>query len=195
MIGMCRNVGGVIAAHLNVPFKRHVALKKFGVPCEMQLMAGGDRFEIQPPGEFMIKRQIAYMRVGVDLRRVECARALQREIGPSFDRQLFEMNLPDAGNVEIFSAQIQPEAARRRRVGRAAVNHSVLMREVNVVQPSLSPADLKIGVEPLDRFAVGGCVRCRDVTLRLGMSPGSADLQRDIGDPGNRIVDSGQFGR
>ncbi len=77
------------------------------------------------------------------------------------------MNLANAREVEICSGQVEPEAARRRRIGGGAVDLRVLMGEMNIVESGLAAGDVQIGVELLDRLPIRRGILRVNVPLRL----------------------------
>ena len=165
------------------------AVRKFGVPAQVQFAILRRGFKIQSAREFVIEREVAHVNSGVDHRRIERARSLQRKVGAALHRQAVQMNLANARQVEIFPRQVKPEAARRRRIGRTAGNGGIPVGEMNIVESSLAPGHAKVGVELLDRFPIRRGIRRMNVPLRLGMRPRAGNLQRHVRRPRNRIVE------
>ena len=188
MIGVGRNGCGIIFVHPDSPLNRERACRKFGVSGQPQFAVFGRRLQVHSAGELVAECEIARVDRGGDDRSIERARALQPEVGTALHRQGVEMNLGNVRQVEIFSAQIQPETPRRGRIRGTAGNVGVFVTQMNIVKRGLAARDLQIGVEVLNRFPIGRGVRRVNVALHLGMRPGSGDLERDIRLPGNRVV-------
>ena len=116
VIGVRRNVRGIVTPHPDMPIDRKSAVLEFGVSAHLQLAAFGRHFHIHSAGEFPVERKVIYMDGSIDYWSIERARAPQREVGSALHGQFIQMNLPDPCQIEISSTQVQAKAARRRSI-------------------------------------------------------------------------------
>ena len=90
------------------------------IASEMQFAALSNGLQVDVASEFAIEGQVPDVDVRIDGRCVWRAGALEDEVGASFDGETIGMELPDAGEVEIITNEVEIKGAGRRIVGGAS---------------------------------------------------------------------------
>src|SRR5262249_1105981 len=117
------------------------------------------------------------MNCGIDLRALERARSLQREIGSACDWKPIKMNLAHTGDVEILPHKIEMEGASGGWVTCGAAHLSVFVCEMDIGEGGFVGMNLKIGIELGDAFLVGRRIHSVNVPLGLRVGARASDLQ------------------
>lgn len=163
-----------------------------GISRELKLAALSDPLQVEFAGELVIEREVVDMEVQVNGGRIRRARALEDEVGASFDSEAIGMDLADACEVEIVACQVETEGAAGRIVSGASGDDGIIVEEMDAVKGDFSLSNAEGGIELPDGLTIGGAAGEMDLSFPMRSGEGSATLHEKIGDPRDRIVVSGE---
>jgi len=132
------------------------------------------------------------VQIGGESRSVGSAVSFEGEIRAPFDSDAMRIELVDVGEIDIISREIQMEGVGGGVVGCASRGDGIVMEEMQVVEGDFAVADVKVGIELLNRFAVKRTAIEVDLAFALGIGKSSRSLDEKIGFAGDGITVPGK---
>ena len=92
-----------------------------------------------------------------------------------------ELDLADAGEIEIISGYIEEEGAGSWVIGGAAGDDGIIVEEMDVIEREFAVGEVESGIELLNGLAVSGGVVEMDASFAVRIGLSARGLQEKIG--------------
>src|SRR5215469_2630654 len=132
---MKREIDGPIATQVYIPIDLQFCIVELRAADNTHLRTLRDCVDGEVACQLVIESEVVKVERGIDDRLFECAGASRSKAHPALDGYAAALEGRDSRQIKICSCGIQTEGMRRKMVSCIACNTSILLKQLDIIEP------------------------------------------------------------